>query len=94
LRKEGAATRSELGQLGVSVPKSPGLAEWLKPGGTVRGSLALRDPVFGAQQFLHMVIAVPQRRAMGLGAPMTPAEINARARDVVELFLHGCRGEV
>ncbi|HET6981079.1 MAG TPA: TetR/AcrR family transcriptional regulator C-terminal domain-containing protein [Myxococcaceae bacterium] len=54
----------------------------------------MRDPVFGAQQFLHMVIAVPQRRAMGLGAPMTPAEIDAWARDVVELFLHGCRGEV
>jgi hypothetical protein len=31
---------------------------------------------------------------MGLGAPMTPAEIDAWARDVVELFLHGCRGEV
>jgi hypothetical protein len=30
---------------------------------------------------------------MGLGAPMTPAEIDAWARDVV-LFLHGCRGEV
>jgi hypothetical protein len=65
LREEWAATRSELGQLGVSVPRSPGLAEWLKPGGHF--PRALRDPVFGAQQFLHMVIAVPQRARWGWG---------------------------
>jgi hypothetical protein len=29
-----------------------------------------------------------------MGAPMTPADIDGWARDVVELFLHGCRGEV
>jgi AcrR family transcriptional regulator len=56
------------------------------------GNLALDNPTFAAQQFLHMVIAVPQRRAMGLGQPMTPAETNAWARDVVNLFLNGCRG--
>jgi len=56
------------------------------------GNLSLDDPTFAAQQFLHMVIAVPQRRAMGLGTPMTSAEIDAWARDVVNLFLNGCRG--
>lgn len=56
------------------------------------GNLALEDSTFAAQQFLHMVIAVPQRRAMGLGVPMTSAEIDAWARDVVNLFLNGCRG--
>jgi TetR/AcrR family transcriptional regulator, mexJK operon transcriptional repressor len=56
------------------------------------GNLALEDSTFAAQQFLHMVIAVPQRRAMGLGMPMTSAEVGAWARDVVNLFLNGCRG--
>jgi AcrR family transcriptional regulator len=55
------------------------------------GNLALDNPTFAAQQFIHMVIAVPQRRAMGLGMPMTPAETDAWARDVVNLFLNGCR---
>ena len=54
--------------------------------------LALADPVFAAQQFLYMIIALPQRRAMGFGAPMTSAEIDAWVRDAVDLFLDGCRG--
>jgi AcrR family transcriptional regulator len=56
------------------------------------GNLALDNPTFAAQQFLYMIIALPQRRAMGFGAPMTPAELDAWARDVVNLFLNGCRG--
>lgn len=56
------------------------------------GNLALDNPAFAAQQFLHMVIALPQRRAMGLGLPMTSIEVDAWARDVVNLFLNGCRG--
>jgi TetR/AcrR family transcriptional regulator, mexJK operon transcriptional repressor len=47
---------------------------------------------FAAEQFLHMVVAVPQRRAMGLGTPMTPAELDTWADNVVTLFLNGCRG--
>jgi TetR/AcrR family transcriptional repressor of mexJK operon len=58
------------------------------------GNLALDNPTFAAQQFLYMIIAVPQRRAMGFGAPMTSAEIDPWARDVVNLFLNGCRGWV
>ena len=56
------------------------------------GYLSVDDPTFAAQQFLYMVITVPQRRAMGLGVPMTPVEIDAWPRDVVNLFLNGCRG--
>jgi AcrR family transcriptional regulator len=56
------------------------------------GQLALDNPGFAAQQFLQMTIAVPQRRAMGLGTPMSDAEVDAWARDVVNLFLNGCRG--
>jgi AcrR family transcriptional regulator len=58
------------------------------------GNLALDNPTFAAQQFLYMIIALPQRRAMGFGAPMTGAEIDAWARDVVNLFLNGCRGRL
>jgi TetR/AcrR family transcriptional repressor of mexJK operon len=47
---------------------------------------------FVAAQFLHMVVAVPQRRIMGLGVTMTPSELDAWADDTVNLFLNGCRG--
>jgi TetR/AcrR family transcriptional regulator, mexJK operon transcriptional repressor len=47
---------------------------------------------FAAAQFLHMVVALPQRRIMGLGVPMTPSELEAWANDTVNLFLNGCRG--
>jgi TetR/AcrR family transcriptional repressor of mexJK operon len=56
------------------------------------GKIALDNPTFAARQFLQMVIAVPQNRAMGLGTPMTSAEVDAWSRDVVNLFVNGCRG--
>jgi TetR/AcrR family transcriptional repressor of mexJK operon len=56
------------------------------------GNLTIDNPIFAAQQFLHMIVALPQRRAMGLGTPMTSAEVDDWARDVVNLFLNGCRG--
>jgi AcrR family transcriptional regulator len=56
------------------------------------GNLELDSPTFAAEQFLYMVIALPQRRAMGFGVPMTVAELDAWSRDVVNLFLNGCRG--
>jgi TetR/AcrR family transcriptional regulator, mexJK operon transcriptional repressor len=56
------------------------------------GNLTLDNATFAAQQFLYMVIALPQRRAMGLGTPMTSAEVDGWARDIVNLFLNGCRG--
>lgn len=57
-----------------------------------RNNLALPNPAFAAQQFLHMVVTVPQRRAMGLGPPMTPEELEAWSRNTVNLFLNGCFG--
>ncbi len=56
------------------------------------GRLSLDAPIFAAQQFLHMVIAWPQRRAMVLGKPLTTSELDAWAGSVVNLFLNGCRG--
>jgi AcrR family transcriptional regulator len=57
------------------------------------GSLECDDPAFAAQQFLQMVIAVPQRRAMGLGAPMSARDVDEWPRKVVDLFLNGCIGD-
>lgn len=59
---------------------------------TRAGRLSLDDPHFAAEQFLQMVLGVPQRRALGLGRPMTPAERDHWACGVVGLFLNGCRG--
>jgi len=56
------------------------------------GRLSLTNAEFAAEQFLHMLVAGPQRRALGLGTPMTTAELDGWARDAVDLFLNGCRG--
>ena len=53
-------------------------------------SVELRS--FAAMQFLHLLVTLPQRRIMGLGLPMTPAELDAWADNAVNLFLNGCRG--
>ena len=58
---------------------------------TVSGRITLDDPVFAARQFLQMVIGLPQRRAMGLGARMSKREIADWPRKVTDLFLNGCR---
>jgi AcrR family transcriptional regulator len=55
------------------------------------GRVALDDSPFAARQFLYMIIAVPQRRAMGFGAAMTPREVDAWASKAVNLFLNGWR---
>jgi AcrR family transcriptional regulator len=50
------------------------------------------DQIFAAQQFINMVVAVPQRRATGFGSPMTPAELALWADKTVTLFLEGFKG--
>jgi TetR/AcrR family transcriptional regulator, mexJK operon transcriptional repressor len=47
---------------------------------------------FAAEQFMVMVISIPQRRAMGFGMRMTQAELDAWAKQTVRLLLNGCRG--
>ena len=75
---------------------------WSQEATTLIGDLLareLRDPrltlklrTLAAAQFLHLVVAQPQRRIMGLGVPMTPRELDVWADDAVNLFLNGCRG--
>jgi TetR/AcrR family transcriptional regulator, mexJK operon transcriptional repressor len=55
-------------------------------------NLSLNQRAFAAAQFLHLVVGQPQRRLMGFGIPMTPAELDTWAKDTVTLFLNGCRG--
>ena len=54
--------------------------------------LSAANRAFAAEQFLFMVVTLPQRRAMGYGIPMTAAELEAWAGKSVDLFLDGCRG--
>ena len=55
------------------------------------GQIRIDDTRFAAQQFLQMVVALPQRRAMGLDAPMSVQEQKEWPHKVVDLFLHGCK---
>lgn len=54
--------------------------------------LPVRAREFAAEQFLQLVVANPQRRAMGFGVPMSEAEIADWASDAATLFLRGCEG--
>ena len=52
----------------------------------------VEDQRFAADQFIYMVVTLPQRRALGFGTPMTAAELDVWARKVVILFLEGYGG--
>jgi hypothetical protein len=47
------------------------------------------DAAFAAQQFLQMIVSLPQLRAIGLGAPMKPEELDAWVRNTMTMLLHG-----
>ena len=55
-------------------------------------TLSAEKRAFAAEQFIFMVVTLPQRRAMGYGTPMTAAELDVWADKTVDLFLNGCRG--
>src|SRR6185437_3742722 len=55
--------------------------------------IRIDDCRFAAMQFQEMVLAIPMRRAMGFGAPLTADEQADWARRSVKLFIEGCRGE-
>ena len=48
-----------------------------------------RELRFAADQFLQMIVSMPQSRAMGLGAPMDADELRSWVRGTVALFLNG-----
>lgn len=55
-------------------------------------TLGEAERAFAAQQFIYMVVTLPQRRALGFGPPMSEAELESHADRVVRLFLGGCAG--
>jgi AcrR family transcriptional regulator len=55
------------------------------------GELAIPDAGFATEQFVNMVLAAPRRRALGIGKPMTSAELDRWMRRTVALFLDGTR---
>ena len=55
------------------------------------GHLAVEDSRFAAEQFLTMVLSVPQKRALGFGQWMSADELEGWTRQTVALFLDGCR---
>jgi AcrR family transcriptional regulator len=55
------------------------------------GELRPIDPRFAAEQFIMMVVTGPRRRALGLGAPLGPAELRGWIDHSITLFLNGCR---
>jgi len=55
------------------------------------GRIAIDRPEFAAEQFLALLMTVPQRRAHGLGVPMSDVELDRWADDCVNLFLNGCK---
>jgi len=57
-----------------------------------RGEMRGIDPRFAAEQFILMVVTGPQRRALGLGGPLSPAGLRQWIDDTVALFLRGCGG--
>lgn len=59
--------------------------------GIARGEIRPIDPRFAAEQFIMMVVTVPRRRALGLGAPFGPAERQPWVEATVTLFIDGCR---
>ena len=58
---------------------------------TAAGRILVRNTNFVATQFLFMIISVPQRRALGVGKPMSAAERGEWVRNTVNLLLNGCR---
>jgi TetR/AcrR family transcriptional repressor of mexJK operon len=89
----------------AEAPRFPGLARVLHQLGSAagveriahhlesriaEGELRHIDARFAAEQFILMVVTGPQRRALGLGALLDPAERHAWISDTIQLFLAGC----
>jgi TetR/AcrR family transcriptional repressor of mexJK operon len=57
-----------------------------------RAKVGTDERRFAAEQFIYMILTVPQRRALGFGTPMTAAELDSWAERIAALFLEGYTG--
>jgi TetR/AcrR family transcriptional regulator, mexJK operon transcriptional repressor len=55
----------------------------------VMAAAGAADPIWAAEQFMTLVLSVPQRRGLGLGPPLDKAGQEAWAKRAVDLFLGG-----
>src|SRR5712671_2369716 len=91
----------------AEAPRFPGLARVLHELGSAAGveriahhlesriaggELRPIDPRFAAEQFIHMVVTGPRRRALGLGTPLSAAGLGEWIDETVRVFLDGCGG--
>ncbi|MGD0105429.1 MAG: TetR/AcrR family transcriptional regulator [Rhodopila sp.] len=56
-----------------------------------QGALPKQDTAFAAEQFIHLVLAGPQRRALGLGRPLDIQQAHTWGQAAVAMFLSGVR---
>lgn len=54
-----------------------------------RGEVPAQDTAYAAEQFLHLLLAGPRRRALGLGPPLDPRQLAVWRDRAVRLFLRG-----
>ena len=52
-------------------------------------ALEIAPARFAAEQLLQMLTTIPQRRAMGVGQPMTASELSLWSAQTLDLFLDG-----
>jgi AcrR family transcriptional regulator len=57
----------------------------------VMAAAGIADPIWAAEQFMALVLSVPQRRGLGLGSPLDAAAQAAWSERAVSLFLDGLR---
>jgi AcrR family transcriptional regulator len=55
----------------------------------VMAAAGVTDAIWAAEQFMALVLSVPQRRGLGLGSPLDIAEQEVWAKRAVDLFLDG-----
>ncbi len=60
----------------------------------VMAAAGLADPVWAAEQFMTLVLSVPQRRGLGLGLPLDAAAQADWATRAVDVFLDGARPHI
>jgi TetR/AcrR family transcriptional regulator, mexJK operon transcriptional repressor len=63
----------------------------LLDGAIARGTLPAQDTAFAAEQFLHLLLTGPQRRALGLGPKLDEQQTLVWRRATIALFLRGVR---
>lgn len=55
------------------------------------GEVPAGDMTIAAEQFLHLLLAGPQRRALGLGQPLDQQQVEAWRENAVRLFISGVK---